>query len=952
MRCSCWLTICSKAVCNKVPASRNKLPPMQNNSIIQPFVILRRKIIFALDKKLIVSRISKTVTFWSMAALAVLLVCCSPAKNTPIRRGYHNLTSKYNVYFNGNEAYKSGMENIYSAHQENFSLILPVFVYSDKDAALTSYADMNRVIEKSEKCMRKHSITAKPKNKKGKKLNDKQKEFQNKNEYVKWIDNAEILEGKAKTIKQDYFAAIEQFTGIVHQYDEQDTKTEAYIWLARCYTEMEKYQQADDFISTVTGDMSKVSRKMEAPLAQTQADILLRQGRHADAIPYVETAVKKIRRDRREKIRLMYILAQLYQFNEDNRKASEWYQKVIDKNPDYEYVFNARINKASLYSSESGGSAALQRELTKMLKDDKNTDYLDQIYYALGNIAYNEMRDDDALWYFKQSIAASTTNDNQKSISYLAVADIYFDKPDYRNAQLYYDSAMVNLPHEYPDYQNIRRKAENLTDLVNCIETIHTQDSLQKLAKMSEDERNRVIDRMIQEVKNQEQAEKNRENMAKSELAQAQQMSRQNSQTGGKWYFYNQSSLSLGQDEFRKKWGNRKLEDNWRRSNKTVTEWDDVGSTAEAENTEDAKKGLDNKSREYYLVDIPLTDSAYKVSEQKMEQAYFNLGVVYKDKFADYPLAIDAFNDYMKKYPRSEKEVSAMFNLYKTYLLQKDYANADIYKKRIISEYPDTDYAKILNDPDYYKELERAENELNFMYQVTYRYFLNDECDNVNSTFKYVDSAYHESRLMPKFALLNTLCEGKSTDSLTFENMLKSYIEKYPKSEEAGYARDVIAALNRKPHEVEEKTEEQILAEEQLAAQAAYDSLDVSLYNYDADELHYYIVVVDKHKLEESRIRFGFIDFNDEYFDFMNFDVSTAKLSEDYGIVKVDKFKNARMAQNYIESVIVAGEVFDGVVSDSYKQYIISKSNYEKFLQDGNLDRYNKFFDMNYTLNP
>ena len=155
---------------NKADQRKNNLYLLQNNSIIQPFVILRRKIIFALAKKQIVLRISKTVTFWSMAALAVLLVCCSPAKNTPIRRGYHNLTSKYNVYFNGNEAYKSGMENIYSAHHENFSLVLPVFVYSDKDAALTSYADMNRVIEKSEKCMRKHSITAKPKTKKGKKL--------------------------------------------------------------------------------------------------------------------------------------------------------------------------------------------------------------------------------------------------------------------------------------------------------------------------------------------------------------------------------------------------------------------------------------------------------------------------------------------------------------------------------------------------------------------------------------------------------------------------------------------------------------------------------------------------------------------------------------------------------------------------------------------------------------
>jgi len=894
----------------------------------------------------------RPVSLFYLALASVLLVCCSPAKNTPIHRGYHNLTAKYNVYFNGNEAFKSGMQNIYSAHDENFALILPVFVYSDKEAALTSYADMNRVIEKSEKCMRKHSISAKPKTKKGKKLSDKDKAFQNKNEYVKWIDNAEILEGKAKTIKQDYFAAIEQFTHIVHQYDEQDTKTEAYIWLARCYTEMEKYPQADDFISTITGDMSKVSRKMEAPLAQTQADILLRQGRYADAIPFVETAVKKIRRDKREKIRLMYILAQLYQFNEDSRRASEWYQKVIDKNPDYQYVFNARINKASLYSSESGGSAALQRELTKMLKDDKNTDYLDQIYYALGNIAYNEMRDDDALWYFKQSIAASTTNDNQKSISYLAVADIYFDKPDYRNAQLYYDSAMVNLPHEYPDYQNIRRKSENLTDLVNCIETIQTQDSLQKLAKMSEEERNKVIDKKIQEVKNAEQAEKNRENEAKNELAQAQQMSRQNTQTGGKWYFYNQSSLSLGQDEFRKKWGSRKLEDNWRRSNKTVTEWDDVASTAETEEAEDAKKGLDNKSREYYLVDIPLTDSAFAVSEQKMEQAYFNLGVVYKDKFADYPLAIEAFNDYMKKYPQSENEVSAMFNLYKTYLLQKDYANADVYKKRIISEYPDTDYAKILNDPDYYKELEKAESEINFMYQVTYRYFLNDECDNVYSTFHYVDSLYPDSKLMPKFALINTLCQGKSTDSLTFEANLKAFISKYPKSEEAGYARDVIAALNRKPHEVEEKTEEELLAEEELAAKAAYDSLDVSLFNYDANELHYYIAIVDKHKLEESRVRFGLIDFNDEYFDFMNFDVSATRLTEDYGIVMVEKFKNARMAQNYIESVIVAGEVFDGVVSDSYKQYIISKSNYEKLLQDANVDRYNKFFDLNYKLNP
>jgi len=896
---------------------------------------------------------SKIISKLGLVVMSAMLVCCAPTKNTPIRRAYHNTTSKYNVYFNGNEAYKSGMQSIYSAHQENFSLVLPVFVYSDKEAALTSYSDMNRVIEKSEKCIRKHSITVKPNTKKSsRKMSDRQKAYMNKNEYVKWIDDAEMLDGKALLIKQDYYAAIEQFTYIIRQYDDQNIKTEAYIWLARCYTEMGKYDQAQDFLNTITGDMSRVSKKMLSPLNATQADIMIRQERYADAIPYVEEAVKTIRHNKREKVRLMYILAQLCQLNDENRKASEWYQRVIDKNPDYQYTFNASINKASIYNSETGNSEQLQRVLNKMLKDEKNTDYLDQIYYALGNIAYNEMRDDDALWYYKQSIATSTTNTNQKSVSYLAVADIYFDKPDYRNAQLYYDSAMVNLPHEYPNYRQIRRKSDNLTDLVRCLETISREDSLQRIAKMTEDERNKLIDKKINEVKIAEQEAKNQEAQNKNEIAQAQQMSRQNTRAGGKWYFYNQSSISLGKTEFSKKWGGRKLEDNWRRSNKSSIEYDDYDAYANEETAEDKKKGMDNTTREYYLVDIPLTDSAFAASEAKEEAAYFDLGVIYKDKFADFPLAISAFQDYLKKYPNSEQDVAALFNMYKVYLLQKDYQNAEICKNRIIAEYPDTDYAKILRNPDYYKELEKAENQLNFTYQATYRFFITGDCEQVARTYQYVESTYPTSRLMPKFMLLNVLCEGKNSDTATFEQNLKAFIAKYPKNEESIYAREVIAALNRKPHVYEIKTEEELLREQQEAEQLAYDTLDVSLFNYNADELHYYIVATVNSKLDDNKVKFSLIDFNDEYFDFLNFDVANQRLNDDYSIVQVSKFKNAKMAQNYIESVIVAGEVFDEVTSDSYRHYIISKSNYEKLLNDKNIDRYKKFFELNYHLNP
>ncbi len=898
--------------------------------------------------------LKRIVPIISLPVVAAVLTCCAPTKNTPVTRGYHNLTSRYNVYYNGNEAYKSGMQSIYTAHNENFAIVLPVFVYSDKEAALTSYSDMNRVIEKCGKCVRKHSITVKPKNKKNRKQSARQKAFMDKNEYVKWIDDADMLTGKAKMIKQDYYAAIEQFTYIVRQYDDPDIKTEAYIWLARCYTEMEKYDQAVDFVNTVSGDMSKVSKRMRAPLAATHADILLRQGQYTDAIPFVEEAVKySRRRDKQDRVRLMYILAQLYKLNDENNKATQWFQKVVDANPDYQYIFNARINMAGIYNRDAGSSEQMQRDLIKMLKDDKNTDYADQIYYALGNIAYNEMRDDDAIWYFKQSVAASTVNNNQKSLSYLAIADICFDKPDYRQAQLYYDSAMVDLPHEYPDYQQIRRKAENLNELVQCLNAIHNEDSLQQLARLSEAERNSRIDARINEVVAEEQAEKTRAAEAKSELAQAQQMSRQNTQAGGKWYFYNPSSLSLGQTEFKKKWGNRKLEDNWRRSNKTALDWDELATTADGTDEEaDTKKNLDPKSRDYYLADIPLTDSAFRCSEQRLQDAYFNLGVVYKDKFADYPLAANAFNDYIKRYPQSEKEVSAWFNLYKSYLLQKEYADAERCKQHIISNFPDTDYARILSNPDYYKELEKIDNQLNFMYQATYRFYLTGECDQVATTFAYVDSAYPESSLIPKFELLNTLCQGRQTDSSTFEQMLGSYIKKYPKRNESQYAREIIEALNRKPHIIEEKTEEQLIAEQLAAEQLAYDSLDISLFSYDATEEHYYIVAVLNSKLEASKIRFGLIDFNDDYFDFLNFNVSSQRLNDDYSIVIVDKFRNAKMAQNYIESVIVAGEVFDGLTSDSYKQYIISKQNYNKLLDDKNIDRYNKFFDQNYHINP
>jgi tetratricopeptide (TPR) repeat protein len=876
-----------------------------------------------------------------------LFAGCSSKKNTAISRSYHNLTSYYNVYFNGMEAYKAGQKKIAETHKDNYSLVLPPFVWSDKEAARSAYGDMNRAIEKGSKCIRKHSITVKPKKKEGKK-EKKNQDFYNKNEYVKWIDDGYLLVGKSQLMKHDYYAAIETFTYVVRQFNDEKSKYDAYLWIARCYAEMEKYNKADEFIGNLTADKSKLPEELEGPLAITQADILLKQKKYTEAIPFIETACEKTSA-KKTRTRYLYILAQLYQLNDENKKAFETYGKVIDLNPDYEMIFNARINRASIFNSGSGSSLPLQKELAKMLKDDKNIEFRDQIYYALGNIAFNESRDGDAMNFYKLSVSSSTNNPNQKGISFLAIADMYFSIPDYKNSQLYYDSTVTSLTKEYPNYLNIKRKSENLNELVKNMEIIYDQDSLIKVAAMSETDRNRLIDKMISQVMEEEQKAKEQEAIQKNELAYMEQQGRQqNTQSNtGKWYFYNPTTLSMGQSEFKKKWGDRRLEDNWRRSNKSEMNWEGTEAKAESSSSESKTKELSNKSREYYMANLPLTDSAKAASMELIEEAYFNLGTVYKEKFEDFDLSIKTYLELVAKFPDSKFKLGALYNLYKLYLLQKDYTNAENYKQTIIKDYPNSDYARILSDPEYFKQLEKVESQLNFMYMATYNFFLDDSCEQVAYNYHYLDTTFPGSPLLSKFALLNTLCGGHSGDTLKFKADLNNFIKMFPNSDEKAYALDVLAALDRKPHEVELKPKVIAFGEE-TPGEVPIDSIDISMYSYNDKQEHYYLIVVSTQKADANLIKFNISNFNLDNFSFLEFDISSIMLSANYSVIVVKKFKNMNMARNYMEWITPASEIFEGISSDSYRQYLISAPNFTKFYDDKNVARYQKFYNLNY----
>lgn len=880
-------------------------------------------------------------------ALIILNQSCSTKKNTTITRSYHNLTLYYNVYFNGKDALKTGIKKIDDGYKDNYSLILPVFKFSDNEAIRTAYGDMNRVIEKGSKGIRKHSIRVKPKRKEGKKGDKAYKEFYEQNEFVKWIDECYLLIGKGHFFKHDYYPAIETFNYVVKEYSDKPIKYDGYLWLTRTYALMEKFDRSQEFLSKLESEKEKIPKILIGSIAVTQADILIRTNQFELAIPYIITGVENTK-DKKLKVRYQYILAQLYQQIDEDKKAYDAYGVVVDMNPNYEMTFNARINRASIFNASANDSKQLQKELYKMLKDDKNIDFRDQIYYALGNIAFKETREKDALENYLLSAKASTINDNQKAISYLAVANIYFEQPSYQNAETYYDSTMTFLSTEYPNYIQLKNKSENLNVLVENIQIIENEDSLQSIALMSEGERNNAIDKIISDIIEQERVEKEQLALDQQDLAYLEQQGRQmNNEKGGQWYFYNPSMMAMGQSEFKKKWGSRKNEDNWRRKNKTVMNWDsfddqDTDSTA----TENI---YSNKTREYYLVSLPLTDSAMQVSKERVEKAYFDMATIYKEKFNDFPLSIKGYLELLEEYPETEYKLLTYYNLYKLYYLTKDYKNADDYKNRIITEYPDSEYSKVLSDPEYFMQLEKIENQVNFMYQATYKYFINDDCDAVYNNFVYADSIYHESKLIPKFALLSTLCVGHSRDSIAFTDSLNSFITKYPNTEESKYVEDVLAALDRSPREVVLIEEEAFGGE--LGTVENIDSIDVSMYSFNTDAIHYYLVVVANEKSDANVIKFNLTNFNLDYYYFLEFNVNSELLSAEYTLINVQKFKNRSMSTNYFESIKIAGEVFEDIDEDTYKEFIISKENFEIFKQDKNLLRYQKFFDDNYINN-
>jgi len=861
-----------------------------------------------------------------------ILVSCSTKKNTFSRRVYHNLTAHYNAYWNGQESLKEGLREMPNNIQDNYTFILPVYNYGTKDEAMSITPQMERAIEKASIVIQRHSM------------------YFNNKEYVKWIDDAYLMIGQAYFYKHEYNMAKRTFDYVIKQYSEDPIRFDAMVWLASTYVEMEDWDKAQSLLDLVQSkvDKEEVPREVERRLPLVYADFYIKQQNYNPPIDHLERGLE-LNNEKLLLTRLEFILGQIYQLNGDYDAATEYYTKVVKRNPPYEMSFNAKINLAQTYDATFGDKKLIIKKLEKMLKDEKNEDYLDQIYYALAEIALREEIDSIAIKNLKLSVSSSVSNNYQKSLSSLKLADLYYSYPHYKNAQAYYDTTMMFLPDDYPNYDDLQSKTEILNNLVFNLNIVQYEDSVQYLASLPENERKDIIDKIIDDYKEAEKKKKEEEAQQQQNMAYASQTyaNRQNTNrlSGGKWYFYNSSTLSYGYNEFIKKWGDRKLEDLWRLRNKQTVAFDygddiALSDTASADTTEIS---TDPTNRETYLQYLPLTEEKMALSDSKISDAFYKLGYIYKEGLYDYPRSIESFSELIDRFPDNEHAVEAYYHLYKMYESEGNKELADQFSDLIILKFPDSDYAKIIIDPNYNLVLLEQKNRASLLYEETYQAYMNEQYMMVQIYGEEALGSYGEDKdLIPKFKFLIALAKGKTEGVDSLKVGLINLTSEYPSSEVTPLANNILNHLYQ-------STGESFIAGTDDPRQLTEEEVEISSpYNFEPDLTHFYILVLDASKINVNATKIRISDHNAKYNRLDNLTISSVLLDQSRQMITVSNFTNKDDALDYYNAVINSEYILTGIDEGDFAHFVVSSENYKIFYQQKNEEEYLRFFAKTY----
>jgi tetratricopeptide (TPR) repeat protein len=742
------------------------------------------------------------IFFCLLLVSCVVLISCNPNKDKWLNRNWHSLTGRFNVYFNGEVKFKEVMETVEKGHNDDFTKILEVFPYGDEATAKGVAGQLDIVLKKVSVAIQNHYVG-------------------------RYTDDSYLLMGKAHYMKRDYYAAMEAFQYINAKYKDKGLHPISTTWIAKCYSGLKKDEEAEAVMGlllseehmkeTKTSMFRKVfpetSKDDSREMYATAADIAIKQRKYATASQKLTLALKHSSK-KKDEIRYTYILGQLYAEMDSIQQAKKYFTKILSMLAPYEFEFNASISLARVYDKNDRVAVKkIRKSLKRMLKDDKNDGYYDQIWFELANLEYKEKNIPAAIKAYQMAANQQSKNANQKALAYLALGNIYLDLPDYKLAQAYYDSTAASISSTYKDYQKIIDKKTVLSDLISNLIVIEREDSLQILAKLDQTQLEQKIDQWIAAAKADSVLSAKRNKDKKAQAAQAginpQQQTLANANTAGfgeqgQWYFYNPTIMAAGAAEFfsQRKWGSRANEDYWRIAAKEKEKKQEVdeasgeetkdssgtGNTAQTEvkdTTPDKVAPSVSGNRQSWIKDVPFTKDALEKSNEQLVSAFYNIGTIYNDKLKDNKEAIKDYEILLTRFPKSEYEPEVMYKLFKLYTAQKETAKAEAIRTRLITEYPKSTYALILQNKAISSAETDANKEVVQYYEQTYALYTEGNYAEVKRRQAEAVKKFPGNSLQPKFDLLNAMAVGRTDSVEVFKKELTEIVTRYPKTDVA-----------------------------------------------------------------------------------------------------------------------------------------------------------------------
>ena len=865
---------------------------------------------------------SKAFKKYYILLAAFVLAGCSPEATGPVANVYHNITARYNAWFYAKKRLKTVEQELESNYQRNFNSVLPVLVPVDTNV-------VNQVQEELDDCIKKASIAIE------------------RHPNSKWIDDCYILIGRSRRYNQDFSEAITTFKYVNTTSEDPAARHRSLIYLMRTFIAYEEYNNAlavGEYLlkQNLNADNKKLFFLTGAHFYQIREDYR-NMGR------YLLAAVPLLKKNER-KADMHFILGQIFQDLDLDAQAYNQYEEVLKNNPDYELFFYARLNMAQVYDlNQEDDLKKIRKYFVKLLKDEKNVEFRDKIYYEMARFEQRQQNLGKAIEFYENSVAASQGNNRQKAYSYLELGKIYYnDQRDYEQASLYYDSTISVLPKDEENYQRIADRQQVLQEFVKQLKIINDNDSLIQLAQLNEAERLAYVNDII--AREQAAAEKaeaeRRKEQQRQQLVSAnnapgnfgnQQSFNLSGQRGDTWYFYNPSSLSSGQNAFKSRWGDRPLEDNWRRSSRATaassgSQEPGVPSPLAAEEQAalpDAAEDQTTRRRQELLASIPKSEEALGARMAEVEQAYLKLGTIYHYDLNEDNNAVEALETMLSRFPDSEFRAEVLYQLYLIYSEMNRSADASRVKSELVQQHPASIFAKLAINPNYKQETNLAVTQLKETYKKAYALFERRRYTEAREMLLDSLRKYPENDFVDNVEFLLTRIKGIRGGPEVYKQELQAFNTEFPESDMLAYSKESIASL-----------------------QALNDDLEANTGDYQPQpaDAHRYLIIFEDVGNLSLQIRNALKNFISTRYS--KLELQTLDFGLGRKMIQLEGLANKKQALDFYYRVNenrVLSRLFTGSAVDAeLAELVMSEDNYEQFYQKRDIRTYLRFFEKYY----